>query len=126
VNPIERYLAGAFESAALYYSISRALWPGDTAPAAGIPHAVLWGLIMQILVMRREGLSSEPKRLDLRSSFSFCALAGLSAFASYWAGVTFDRTTAQLISGIGFGAYVLAVGVVVVRRRRGHAVGSGT
>jgi hypothetical protein len=121
VNPVARYLVGAFELAAFCYSMNRAAWPDKGGPAAGIPQAVLLGLIIQGIATRREQSRNQPPEPYPKSFYLFAILVGLSACVAYWAGATLAPGRAQLVSGIGFGVCLLAVAVVVVRRRRAQA-----
>ncbi len=109
-----------------YYAVSRALWPGDRTPAAAILPAVLWGVIMEVLVMRRELLKNQPEPPCRPTIYLFPAIAGLSACVAYWAGTTLDPAQARLYSRLGLGLYLLAGAVTIARRRRARTVVAGT
>jgi hypothetical protein len=54
VDRVVQFLSSTIGYAALYYMVMRALWPGGSKPAAGIPQALLWGLITAGLAARRQ------------------------------------------------------------------------
>ncbi len=125
MNPTGRFARGAFEYSAIYYVLSRALWPGDRSAVAAIPWALLWGVIMEVLVMRRETSNGLTERPPTRANYWYTGLVGLSACVACWAGVVFDPARAQLVSGIALGTWVLSACVVVVRRWWAHSVPAG-
>lgn len=129
LKPIRQFLSGWFGGSALYYAVSRLLWPADDSPLAAVVKAALWGLIMEVPLNHRVGLLQQEEKPYPPTFHFLSGLFGLVACAVFWRSIAPGRTSGELfglLGGILISLCLLVSAFVTARRNRAQGVASGT
>jgi hypothetical protein len=128
VNPVVRFLVGAFVNAAIYYAVNRLFWPGDRSEMATIPPAVISGLVAQALSFRRERIKSNGKDPYAPRYYFVAGLITLAVCVAFWVRVSpslGNYRMVAMISGLIFSLYLFGYGAMLQQNTSAEGVSSG-
>ena len=123
------FLLGWLTYATAYLVIGLVLWPNHHSSLPAVVQALVWGLIMQALLTRRERLKALGREPYAPAFYIGTGLAGVGLWGWRWRSVPPFPTGVELfvmLGGFALCLWILGHGLSVARHRRAQRVGPGT
>ena len=124
-----RFLLGWLTYATAYFVIGLVFWPKDHSSLPAVVQSLVWGLIMQSLLTRRERLEALGREPYPPAFYIGAGLAGIGLCAWRWRSVPPLPTGVELfvmLGGVALCLWILGYGLSLARHHRAQRVGPGT